>query len=57
MLIILQNKPPDWEDFTGIVFLLFLNATISFYEENSAVNAADALMKKLALKTKVCCGI
>eukprot|EP00250_Pteridium_aquilinum_P012826 c20968_g2_i1 orf=292-660(+) len=42
MAIVLSNgkvngkiEPPDWEDFVGIVFLLFLNASITFYEENS----------------------
>lgn len=56
MAIALANgggKPPDWEDFVGIVALLFINSTISFIEENNAGNAAAALMASLAPKTKV----
>jgi H+-transporting ATPase len=49
----MQGKPPDWQDFVGIVVLLLINSTISFVEENSAGNAAAALMAGLALKTKV----
>ncbi|KAG6539115.1 hypothetical protein ZIOFF_004268 [Zingiber officinale] len=47
------GKPPDWEDFVGIVILLVINSTISFIEENNAGNAAAALMARLAPKTKV----
>ncbi|KAL1372173.1 hypothetical protein HN51_002317 [Arachis hypogaea] len=56
MAIALANgggKPPDWQDFVGIVVLLLINSTISFIEENSAGNAAAALMAGLAPKTKV----
>ncbi|XP_039053645.1 ATPase 9, plasma membrane-type-like [Hibiscus syriacus] len=56
MAICLANgggKPPDWQDFIGIVSLLFINSTISFIEENNAGNAAAALMAGLAPKTKV----
>ncbi|RWR78959.1 plasma membrane ATPase 4 [Cinnamomum micranthum f. kanehirae] len=56
MAIALANgggKPPDWEDFVGIVVLLVINSTISFIEENNAGNAAAALMAGLAPKTKV----
>ncbi|KAA8541969.1 hypothetical protein F0562_023121 [Nyssa sinensis] len=56
MAIALANgggKPPDWQDFVGIVALLFINSTISFIEENNAGNAAAALMAGLAPKTKV----
>ena len=49
----MQGKPPDWQDFFGIVSLLFINSTISFIEENNAGNAAAALMAGLAPKTKV----
>lgn len=49
----MQGKPPDWQDFIGIVVLLIINSTISFIEENSAGNAAAALMAGLAPKTKV----
>ncbi|ERN07358.1 hypothetical protein AMTRI_Chr12g274780 [Amborella trichopoda] len=48
-----QGKPPDWQDFVGIVALLVINSTISFIEENNAGNAAAALMAGLAPKTKV----
>lgn len=47
------GKPPDWQDFVGIITLLFINSTISFIEENNAGNAAAALMARLAPKAKV----
>ncbi|XP_048228183.1 ATPase 8, plasma membrane-type [Ricinus communis] len=56
MAIVLANgggKPPDWQDFLGIIVLLIINSTISFIEENNAGNAAAALMAGLAPKTKV----
>ncbi|XP_071910158.1 ATPase 8, plasma membrane-type isoform X2 [Coffea arabica] len=56
MAIVLANgggKPPDWQDFVGIVVLLIINSTVSFIEENNAGNAAAALMAGLAPKTKV----
>ncbi|MQL88151.1 hypothetical protein Taro_020700, partial [Colocasia esculenta] len=56
MAIVLANgdgKPPDWQDFVGIVVLLVINSTISFIEENNAGNAAAALMANLAPKTKM----
>ncbi|GLJ43045.1 hypothetical protein SUGI_0893570 [Cryptomeria japonica] len=56
MAIALANgsgKPPDWQDFVGIIVLLVINSTISFIEENNAGNAAAALMAGLAPKTKV----
>ncbi|KAG5031031.1 hypothetical protein JHK85_015013 [Glycine max] len=56
MAIALANgggRPPDWQDFVGIIALLFINSTISFIEENNAGNAAAALMAGLAPKTKV----
>ncbi|GAA0151103.1 primary active transporter [Lithospermum erythrorhizon] len=56
MAIALANggeRPPDWQDFVGIVVLLIINSTISFIEENNAGNAAAALMAGLAPKTKV----
>lgn len=49
----MQGKPPDWQDFVGIITLLFINSTISFIEENNAGNAAAALMARLAPKAKV----
>ncbi|KAL5977793.1 Plasma membrane ATPase 4 [Asimina triloba] len=48
-----EGKPPDWQDFVGILVLLVINSTISFIEENNAGNAAAALMAGLAPKTKV----
>lgn len=60
MAIALANgggKPPDWQDFVGIVVLLVINSTISFIEENNAGNAAAALMAGLAPKTKVWTGL
>ncbi|CAN1266032.1 ATPase 11, plasma membrane-type [Linum perenne] len=56
MAIALANgggKPPDWQDFVGIITLLVINSTISFIEENNAGNAAAALMASLAPKAKV----
>ncbi|TKY74642.1 ATPase 5 [Spatholobus suberectus] len=56
MAIALANgggRPPDWQDFVGIIALLFINSIISFIEENNAGNAAAALMAGLAPKTKV----
>ena len=49
----MQGKDPDWQDFVGIITLLFINSTISFIEENNAGNAAAALMARLAPKAKV----
>jgi H+-transporting ATPase len=51
--VFLQGKPPDWQDFVGIITLLIINSTISFIEENNAGNAAAALMARLAPKAKV----
>ncbi|EEF38863.1 H(\+)-transporting atpase plant/fungi plasma membrane type, putative [Ricinus communis] len=59
MAIVLANgggKPPDWQDFLGIIVLLIINSTISFIEENNAGNAAAALMAGLAPKTKIFSG-
>ncbi|KAJ4792562.1 Plasma membrane ATPase [Rhynchospora pubera] len=50
---LIGGNTPDWQDFVGIVCLLLLNSTISFFEENNAGNAAAALMATLAPKTKV----
>ena len=54
--IVLSNgdhRPPDWEDFVGIICLLFVNSGIGFYEEHNAGNAVKALMDSLAPKAKV----
>ncbi|RLN40954.1 plasma membrane ATPase-like [Panicum miliaceum] len=48
-----DHRPPDWQDFVGIVVLLILNSTISFWEENTAGSAAKELMAILAPRTKV----
>ncbi|KZT24844.1 plasma-membrane proton-e [Neolentinus lepideus HHB14362 ss-1] len=48
-----EHRPPDWEDFAGIVALLFINSGIGFYEERNAGNAVKALMDSLAPKAKV----
>ncbi|CAN6290804.1 unnamed protein product [Urochloa humidicola] len=47
------NRPPDWQDLVGIVALLVINSSISFWEENNAGSAAKALMANLAPRTKV----
>ena len=48
-----EHRPPDWEDFVGIVLLLLINSGIGFYEERNAGNAVKALMDSLAPKAKV----
>ncbi|KAJ1978783.1 hypothetical protein H4R34_003070 [Dimargaris verticillata] len=48
-----QGKPPDWQDFVGIVLLLLANSCIGFYEERQAGNAVNALMAALAPQAKV----
>ncbi|KAF5378809.1 hypothetical protein D9615_006998 [Tricholomella constricta] len=48
-----EHRAPDWQDFVGIVLLLFVNSTIGFYEERNAGNAVKALMESLAPKAKV----
>jgi H+-transporting ATPase len=48
-----EHRPPDWEDFLGIVLLLLVNSAIGFYEERNAGNAVKALMDSLAPKAKV----
>ncbi|KAJ6514220.1 hypothetical protein C8R47DRAFT_1090641 [Mycena vitilis] len=48
-----EGRAPDWQDFVGIVLLLFINSAIGFYEERGAGNAVKALMDSLAPKAKV----
>ncbi|KAI8452365.1 plasma membrane ATPase 1 [Phakopsora pachyrhizi] len=48
-----ENRPPDWQDFVGIMSLLLINSGIGYYEERSAGNAVKALMDSLAPKAKV----
>ncbi|KAG1239552.1 hypothetical protein G6F68_018524 [Rhizopus microsporus] len=47
------GRPPDWEDFIGIVLLLLANSIIGFLEERQAGNAVKALMESLAPECKV----
>jgi len=42
-----------WEDFTIILIMLFVNAGLDFYQEHKALNAIEALKKKLAKKSIV----
>ena len=56
MAIVLANgdgKPPDWQDFVGIVCLLVINSTISFIEEKYS-NFLAALIKKFKLGILYC---
>jgi H+-transporting ATPase len=48
-----EHRPPDWQDFVGIMLLLIVNSAIGFYEERGAGNAVKALMDSLAPKAKV----
>ncbi|PBK79915.1 plasma-membrane proton-e [Armillaria gallica] len=48
-----EGRAPDWQDFVGIILLLFINSSIGFYEERNAGNAVKALMDSLAPKAKV----
>ncbi|KAJ9101715.1 hypothetical protein QFC21_003054 [Naganishia friedmannii] len=48
-----QGRPPDWQDFVGIILLLLINSTIGFVEERNAGNAVKALMDSLAPKARV----
>ncbi|KAJ7701224.1 plasma-membrane proton-e [Mycena rosella] len=48
-----EGRAPDWQDFVGIILLLFINSAIGFYEERGAGNAVKALMDSLAPKAKV----
>ena len=46
------GKPPDWEDFVGIVLLLLANSIIGFVEQRNAGNAVQTLMASLAPESK-----
>ncbi|KAJ1735003.1 hypothetical protein H4217_000454 [Coemansia sp. RSA 1939] len=48
-----QGMAPDWQDFIGIILLLFINSCIGFYEERGAGKAVEALMAALAPQCKV----
>lgn len=56
MAIVFSNGnglPPDWEDFVGIVVLLFLNASLAYYEESKAGDAVAALKNQLAPTVRI----
>lgn len=58
MAIALANgggRPPDWQEFLGIIALLLFHSSVSFIEEFNARYAAEALMARLAPKAKVLC--
>ena len=45
MAIVMANgdhRPPDWQDFVGIIVLLLINSTISYIEERNAGSSAKA---------------
>ena len=50
---ILSAAVRHWEDFVIILIMLFVNAGLDFYQEHKALNAIDALKKKLAKKALV----
>jgi H+-transporting ATPase len=35
IFFVFQGKPPDWQNFVGIIMLLIINFTISFIEEKN----------------------
>ncbi|KAJ7084185.1 hypothetical protein C8R43DRAFT_1172823 [Mycena crocata] len=48
------GRAPDWQDFVGIVLLLFINYASGFYGERGAAgNTVKSLMDSLAPKAKV----
>jgi H+-transporting ATPase len=51
--VILSGVVRHWLDFFIILFLLFSNAVVGFWEEHQAGNAIAALKAKLAIKAKV----
>ncbi|MFZ0758639.1 MAG: plasma-membrane proton-efflux P-type ATPase [Candidatus Sulfotelmatobacter sp.] len=51
--VILSGVVRHWLDFFIILFLLFSNAVVAFWEEHQAGNAIAALRAKLAVKAKV----
>ena len=48
-----RKKPHDWQDFVGIITLLFKNSTGSFIEENNVGEGCWVLMARLAPEAKV----
>ncbi|KAL2896794.1 Plasma membrane ATPase 4 [Bienertia sinuspersici] len=56
MAIVLANgdhRPPDWQDFLGIVVLLLINSTISFVEENQCCYAERGLRSLAVARQEV----
>jgi H+-transporting ATPase len=51
--VILSGLVRHWLDFFVILFLLFSNAVVGFWEEHQAGNAIAALKARLAIKAKV----
>lgn len=51
--VILSGVVRHWPDFFIILFLLFANAAVGFWEEHEAGNAINALKAKLAIKARV----
>ncbi len=51
--VILSAAVQHWEDFSIIVALLFVNATVGFWQEHKAENAIQLLKQRLALKVRV----
>ncbi|MGA2536029.1 MAG: plasma-membrane proton-efflux P-type ATPase [Terracidiphilus sp.] len=51
--VILSGLVRHWMDFGIILFLLFSNAVVGFWEEHQAGNAIDALKKRLAVNARV----
>jgi H+-transporting ATPase len=50
---ILSAVAQRWEDFSVIIFMLFVNAFVDFYQESKALSAIAVLKKKLARKALV----
>ncbi len=51
--VILSGAVKHWLDFFIILFLLFSNAVVAFWEEHQAGNAIDALKATLAIDARV----
>ena len=51
--VILSGAVRNWLDFSMILFLLFSNAIVGFWEEHQAGNAIAALKAKLAISASV----
>ncbi len=50
--VILSGVVRHWMDFSIILFLLFSNALVGFWEEHQAGNAIEALKKRLAVNAR-----